>query len=441
MSEHLTSEELAELLAGWLGRREARSIVAHLVQSCEVCIEALQPRPVEEDAYEEAISAAFEKVRARERERAAAVDWLGEYLGAGRRSSYFKLPLSRRRQLATWGFCDVLLRASYALRRDFPSEMVHLAEIAVAASRLVPFPAVVPERSRRHLVLARFKDLEARASAELANAYRVADDLPRSEQAIHRAFECFHRGTGDPLLLARLNDVAASLFASQRRFAEAFACLAEAYSLFRVARDRHSAGRILISVGLFSGYAGDLEVAVERLYQGLCEIDRNRDPDLVFRALHNLVLFTVDLGDLREARQLLLLMQPIYAVRGKLLDRARLKWTEGRIAVELEILDEAEAALLEAKEFFVVAGLPYKAALTGLELAAVWFRQGKTAKVRGIVGELVGAFGRVGVQREALAAVLVLHNALLRERASLELIERTATALLRLSGERPGHRV
>jgi hypothetical protein len=48
---------------------------------------------------------------------------------------------------------------------------------------------------------------------------------------------------------------------------------------------------------------------------------------------------------------------------------------------------------------------------------------------------LVGTFGRVGVQREALAAVLVLHNALLRDRASLELIEKTATVLLRFSGE------
>src|SRR5262249_180178 len=74
-------------------------------------------------------------------------------------------------------------------------------------------------------------------------AYGVADNLPRSEQALDHAFGCFYRGSGDPLLLARLNDVAASLYAAQRHFDAAFDCLAEAYSLFRRAGDRHGAGR------------------------------------------------------------------------------------------------------------------------------------------------------------------------------------------------------
>ena len=48
LSQHLTSEMLGELLAGRLSRREARSVVAHLVQSCEVCIASFQiPRRVE----------------------------------------------------------------------------------------------------------------------------------------------------------------------------------------------------------------------------------------------------------------------------------------------------------------------------------------------------------------------------------------------------------
>src|SRR5262249_48938238 len=191
------------------------------------------------------------------------IAWLGGYLG--RQFSYFNLPLWRRLQLATWGFCDVLLRASNALRRDYPAEMVHLAEIAVAASRLVPFPPVAPTQARRHGVLKRFKDLESRACAELANAYRVADKLPRAELALNRAFGCFHVGTGDPLLLARLNDVAASLYASQRRFNEAFSCVTQAYSIFRSSGDRHSAGRVLISAGVFSRWAGNPELGNERV--------------------------------------------------------------------------------------------------------------------------------------------------------------------------------
>jgi tetratricopeptide (TPR) repeat protein len=430
LSEHLTSEKLEELLAGRLSRREARSIVAHLVQSCEACIPALQPPPAEEEAYDEAISAAIESVQALDRERTDAITWLGGYLG--RQYSYFNLPLWRRRQLATWGFCDVLLRASIALRHDYPAQMVHLAEIAVAASRMVPFPAVAPDREPRPGVLPRLKDLEARACAELANAYRVADNFPRAELAIDRAFGCFHVGTGNPLLFARLHDLAASLYASQRRFDEAFACVAEAYSSYSAVGDRHAAGRVLVKAGVFSLWAGKPEVAAERLLQGLQVIDRDRDPDLVFRALHNLLLAMVELGDLDEARAHLTRMQPLYAARCGRLDGARLRWTTGRLALRLEVFEIAERELTGARMSFAEHGMPYHSAVAGLELAALWFRQGETAKVQGIVGDLVRALGRA-LKREALAAILVLHKALQRERASLELIESTAGALERLS--------
>src|SRR5436305_3889121 len=125
-----------------------------------------------EEAYDQAISAAFEVVRVRAREIDEAKRWLEDYLRGGRRTPFLELPLHQRKRLSTWGFCTVLLRASNTLRRDYPAQMVELAEIAVEASRLVP---LVPYGLRR------VRDLEARAWGELANAYRVADDLPRPE--------------------------------------------------------------------------------------------------------------------------------------------------------------------------------------------------------------------------------------------------------------------
>jgi tetratricopeptide (TPR) repeat protein len=427
LSGHLAPEQFEKMLAGKLSRREKRSLMAHLLAGCEDCKAALHPGPQPEQAYDRPILAAFETVRAQAREAAEAKRWLATYLQGGRRTPFLELPRYRRKQLATWGFCSMLLRASYALRRDYPAQMVELAEIAVEASRLVPLAP---------FGLRQVRDLEARALGELANACRVADDLPRAEKFLVGAFERVQWGTGDPLLLARLHDLAASLFTYQRRFEDASRSLEEAYGLFMGSGDRHAGGRVLIKVGILSFYAGDVESAWERFYQGLKQLDRRRDADLVFLALHNYLHATVDLGDFREARPLLQDLRPLYTLRAKRTDEIRLTWTEGRIAVALEDFAAAELALKQSKDEFARAGLFYHAAGAGLELAAVWFQQGKTAEVKEIVGELVATFARVRVQREALAALLVLNKALVREAASLELIQRTCAAVQRFTGER-----
>jgi tetratricopeptide (TPR) repeat protein len=427
LSGHLTLEQIGKLLTGTLSRKESRPVVAHLLTCCDTCLSALSPEAATEDVYDQAISAAFEVVVGRTREIAEARRWLEDYLLGGRRIAFLKLPLYQRKQLSTWDFCLVLLQASNALRRSYPDQMVELAEIAVEASRLVP---LAPHGLRK------VRDLEARAWGELANAYRAADKLPRSENALAQAFERFERGTGDPLLLARLHDLAASLFISQRRFADASRSLEEAYALFGGSGDRHAAGRVLIKAGNLSNYSGNLDVACVRFYLGLKQIDRHRDSDLVFLTLHNLLETTVDSEDFTVAWQLLQEMRPLYSVRAKRIDQIKQIWMEGRIAVALKKFSEAELALKQAKEEFEEEGLFYHAAGAGLELAAVWFRQGKTGWVKGIVGELIARFSRVRVQREALAALLVLQQALAQERASIELIEETYAAVHRFMGER-----
>ncbi len=431
MSEHLTSTSVADLLEGRLTRRAARAVVAHMFQGCEACAAALLPRPAEHE-YEGAIDSAFATARARVREGAEAERWLAFYISSGRRP-FSSFPVRQKRRIASWSLCETLLQLSHALRKDYPQEMVHFAEIAVEVASLVSW---LPYR------LEQLRDLEARAWGELANAYRVADELPLAESALEQAYERCRVGTGEPLLLARLDDVAASLFASQRRFEEAFRCLEKARALFLQAGDRHRAGRTLISMGLFSGYDGRPEAAVQLLTDGLNEIDRDRDPDLVYRALQNVVLVTEQQGDFEQARNYLTLLIPIADVRAGRLDRLKLRWIEGRLAAGLGDFASAEQIFAQAKRAFERAGLFYHAAGTGLDLAAVWFRQGRTAEVKGLVGELVTAFSRVQVEREAIAALLMLHKALARDRATFELIQQASAALERLAGKpgKPGRR-
>jgi len=431
LSEHLTSTSVADLLEGRLSLREARSVVAHLLQGCEACATALLPPPVSEHEYDGVIDLTFATARVRAREWAAAVRWLTFYIVGGRRC-FSDFPRRKKRRLASWSLCEALLRLSYALRKDHPEEMVHFAEMAVEVASLVPWRPSEPNH------LDQLRDLEARAWGELANAYRVADELALAEAALEQAYERYHVGTRAPVLLARLHDISASLFANQRRFADAYRSLEKSRALLLAAGEWHGAGRTLLNKGLFSTYEGHPAEGIQLITDGLNEIDLDRDPDLVYHSLHNVVFLTIETGDLERGREYLGLLRRLAEVRAGRLDRLKLFWLEGRLAAGLGDFETAARIFAQAKRAFERAGLFYHAALAGLDLAAVWFRQGKAARVKGLVGELVAAFSRVQVEREAIGALLVLDKALAQDRATLALIEEASAALERLAGKRSG---
>src|SRR5436305_8315581 len=154
--------------------------------------------------------------------------------------------------------------------------MLYLADLArLTADRLDP--QVYGDERRT--------DMQARAWAELANAYRLTEDLPQAEAAMACALDLRAQGTADPLLYARIADLNASLLCDQRRFKEAFRMLDLALAVHRRHSGSHEVGRVLILKGLFTGYGGRPEEGLQLLAQGLPMIDRGRDADLVFRTL------------------------------------------------------------------------------------------------------------------------------------------------------------
>jgi tetratricopeptide (TPR) repeat protein len=301
-----------------------------------------------------------------------------------------------------WGLCESLLARSQACRHHDPEQMVLLAERAAAiAADLDPF-AYGPEMTA---------DLRARCLAELGNAYRVADDLEAAERALRDAIEESARGTQDPLLLARIMDLTASLRGAQRRFGEALELLDAVYRLYESHGDRHNSGRALISKGLYTGYDNDPEEAVRLLSSGLTLIHQASDPKLVISAVHNLITFLADCGRFREAQRILRRIRQAYDAEGDRLNLIKLRWVEGKIAAGLGRLRRAEQFLLQARQDLETTGLHYHAALASLDLAAVWLSQGKTAETRTLVGELVANFQARRIAREALAALVLLKEA------------------------------
>lgn len=447
MNDHPPREALEAFLRGGLTPPERRAVIGHLFSGCVQCRGEVEPLaatmftpgspatvPADEADYAGPVAAALAAARERQvtlgRERAEARFKLARLLYGGRRAG--EAPLPAEPGFWTWGLCELLLETSWDLRESDPAGMLHLAELGVeAAEQLDP----------QTCGAAPLADLRAQAWAGLANACRVADRLSLAEAAMSRAFAARDEGTGSPLLRARLAELSASLLCDQRHFPEAFRLLDLAWRLYRRHGDPHEAARVLITKGLHTGYTGDPEEGIRLIARGLRRVDRERDPRLVFQALHNVLLFRVELEEFRTARRHLWEMRPLYARYADRIAQVKLRWIEGKIFVGLGDLERAEAAFLQAKQAFEAEELTYDSALISFDLAALWLRQGKAADVHRLASEMLDAFRSRYIAREALASLLMLRDAAGRNEATLDLIEIVASVFQRSGSDRRPHPV
>ncbi len=311
------------------------------------------------------------------------------------------------------GVYEALLARSWVLRFDDPQEMCRLAEAAVeVAARLSP---------KTHGAQG-VGDLRARAWGELANAYRVADQLREAKKAFGWAFAFLQRGTGDPLLKARLLDLEASYFGTLREFASAQDRLDIVPELYRKAGEPHLAGRIFITRAVYLAYSGNPEEALRLTREGLDLIDRKREPDLVTTALHNQLSLLIDLGRFSQAQRFLFDHRHLFQGAGRIAS-VRLRWLEGRISYGLEKLTSAEIALRESKEGFAQVRMDFHHALTGLDLAMTLLRQGRIEEAEREVLEASKTFFSLQIHREILGSVLLLKEAAERQRLTVAILE------------------
>jgi tetratricopeptide (TPR) repeat protein len=384
------------------------------------CRRFAAPPPVREDPYDGALNRALDSIRrlgmplpavkTQEQKKREAVDLLASRGLEGLQDvpeDLLGLPLY-----------EALLERSWALRHEDPVLMVQFAQ----------FAALLADRhDDGELNSQELADLRLRAWVELGNAYRVADELDRAEDALGHAAELLLAGSQDELLGARFFAALASLFAARRYF-EAACCLQDSVAeTYQRHGDEHLAGRALIMKGLFLGYRGDAEEAVRLITQGLSLLDERRDPGLVFSSLQTAAWFLVDCGRFREARVAL------FELKGRNLggrvNELKVRWLEGHIFVGLRDFEHAERALQQVKQGFEEADLGYKAALAGLELAAVWLRRDRVESAEQMALECTQTFLSLGIQRELLASVLVLRKAAEKRCLTLTLLNQVIDTL------------
>jgi len=371
-------------------------------------------------AIDRAAHGAGEQMEALLREIDEAAALLGEILA---RPSAERLGLVQEVRFHGLKLCQLLEARSEEAWCEDPVAGVELARLAVEiAGRLDE------ERYGRGLI----EDAQATAWACLGNAYRVASDLRRSEEALDQAEAHLERSGGEAYAEARILSFRASLRSSQGRYREAARLLNRALAIYRQAKDRHFEGKTLIQKAVALAYDGKVRRAARLAQKGLSLIDPSEDPRLFITARHNLIGYLNETGSPDEALETLRRTRRLYQDFGEPSHLARLSWLEGRITRDLGRLEEAEAALKEARDFFVEHGIGLDAARVLLDLATVYDQRGDSAELKRLGAEMVPIFTSRDVQPEALAALALFQKAAAAEEIDRALLDRLARELQRL---------
>ena len=438
---HLNESEIESFILGRLTDADQRQVIGHLLEGCPSCRERLagwstvlfNAESLSEEAllevddrYDTAVDRAMSAALGEEPRWREEREQIALCVAALRASPKDLLTWEEAEALRGWPKVEALLQLSFEARYSDPDEMWRLAFLAKTAAE-----SLRPEQYGQKLVV----DIRARAWAELGNAYRITGQLDQAESALQQAHALLEEGTGDLLLLARVADLEASLRSSQRRLPEACELLDGVQQLYRQVGDLHLAGRALISKGINVHYQGSSREALGLFQEGFRLLDPNRDPGLIQSTRLSLLYAMVDCNHFQEAGRLLLESGLRQAFTEEPLNLLKLRWVEGKVLAGLGKLRRAELAFEEARVGFQNREQDYDAALVGLELAAVWLQQGKVRQVQELAHETLETFRDLGIQREAVRALDMLHQACRQERATVGLIQYVKRFLARLQQE------
>jgi tetratricopeptide (TPR) repeat protein len=402
---HLRKRDLEALLGARPGPTGRRRAVRHLIAGCAECgSRVCGSASAEEDAVYDACLD-----RARETARAWGDLWREERekrergLALVRAKGWAKLTRQERLSLAEgWAGVEILLEVSFEARYRDPGKMLRLAREARAAAERLD-TAVYGERQ--------VADLQARVLAEVANALRVNERFDSARETLKKARALLERGTADPMIHARIDDVDGSLWKDERYLTDAEDLFASACRRYLRLGERHLAARILVNRGICRFVAGRPLEAARLLRKAVPLLDAERDPQLIDTAQHNLLFALADAGEFREAGELLLQSGLRRKFADDPLNLLRLRWVEAKILAGRGRLEDAEKALRDVRASFRIRRLELVATVAGLDLGKVLLQQGRLDVLYLLVVELravADAFRLPKAVSDALATLEVV---------------------------------
>ena len=312
-------------------------------------------------------------------------------------------------------FVLLLLDESKRAVRTAPHE-------AAAFAALVPL-ALDQRKGREALAWAR--ELRALAAAHHANAVRIEGDLPGADRdfaALRTELRRTSPASADTE--AEIASLEASLRIDQRRFDDAERLLAGA------ARGAERlAGRIFVQHANLLMTLGQAEHALDRFERAAATLDPASEPHLHLCVVTGRVNCLCDLDRYREADRLLTSKRPDLVDKGDSQTAAFYTFYRSRVDLGLGRLKAAERGFSDARDKLIALGRNYDAIQANLFLADALLAAGKVAELRDLAADLVPLFKARGVEREALASLRLLAQAVQAETVTAALLSELRQSL------------
>ncbi len=316
------------------------------------------------------------------------------------------------------GLVELLCEESVHAAGDSAQRARHLAELAVAVAERVPGEEAWQCR------------IQGYARPHLANAVRVAGDLPAADVEFSQAAELWQAGAAaDPGLLneARVLGLEAALRREERRLQEALALYDRALAV-----DRWGETPVLL-IGKAKALEGmgRFEEAVILLRQAGALLDAEMEPRKALIVRELILLYLFHLGRHREAELMIGEVRALARQLGNQLDMVRVDWVQGRIDSGLGRHEEAIAVLERVRRKFVEDEIVYDGALVTLELAELHATLGHREEVKALARESAPIFTQQGIHAEARRALELFRRAVEDERLTVELVRAVIVYLYR----------
>lgn len=229
------------------------------------------------------------------------------------------------------------------------------------------------------------------AWCSVGEACRRLGALDAAEEAFLRAIPHLEKSI-DPAESAELCRWLARLRRDQRRFDEAMALQERSAALFSAAGQVRDQAMALTDLAAAHLDQDDVDMAVAAFDRVLTLGPAAVDPGLGLGVGWGIAGCLAALNDPLQARRILASVAERPARRRTAVDRAILARTEGLIAAFSRQEHQAEVLLREAWNAFHRTGARGYAILTGLDLAALYMRQGRASNLRALGGEIRIAF-------------------------------------------------
>jgi tetratricopeptide (TPR) repeat protein len=377
-----------------------------------------------------------------------AVQWKKEKVDEERRQArerwdVLKRADSRKRrdlievfaEYRTWALAELLCQESERRAAHRVDEALDLAETALLIAE-----RVAEEEHWRSLLI-------AYCQAHVANALRVATDFERADEVFAQASKFWRAGEGyDPYPLDewRMFDLESSLRREQHQFQAALDLLEKA--LGASGEDRTAKGRIFLKKEHVFNQMGDLQSALEALEKATPWVEAAGDPRLKLAHCFNRTDNLCRQERYAEAETLLDEVRALAVEQSNEIHLIRVMWLGSKIDAGQGRLRKAVAGLEQVRRDFTGRELPYEAALSSLDLALIWLKEGRRAEVRSLALAMGWIFKAKKIHREALASLTLFCEAAREDAATVELTQQVIAEIERVrrsaprSGNGPGSR-